>query len=310
MEATISKNTRINLKEEFCAVLKTLMLLEKNYGVNYVVRLLKGDDTYHYRDDSHLSLETFGELQTYQYDKLHKLIHYMLDQQLLKIADSRFGTLAITESGNAFLNQPENHEVKPSLLKTDFFDRMLLKDLKEVRKTLAQQDEKQVYQIFTDYTLRQIVHHKPDNVFALRRIAGIGNYKAERYGEAILATIELINQEKALDLAERNKAKASSPAFQAVKAMLQAGKTVSEIAKQKEVKESSVYQMMYCLHYASEIDLIDWIEENVDQEILQKGRAFFDAQPETRLAEAKTQLDWDYDILKICRFYHKEKHKA
>ena len=51
---------------------------------------------------------------------------------------------------------------------------------------MAREQDVPAYVIFHDATLRAIAEMAPRNLDALSTVAGIGNTKLERYGEAVL----------------------------------------------------------------------------------------------------------------------------
>ena len=61
--------------------------------------------------------------------------------------------------------------------------------LRELRKELASKDGVPPFVVFTDEQLASIVKQKPENLGKLTAIQGIGQVKAEKYGDAVIKTI-------------------------------------------------------------------------------------------------------------------------
>lgn len=63
--------------------------------------------------------------------------------------------------------------------------------LRELRKDLASKDGVPPFVVFTDEQLASIVKQKPENLGKLTAIQGIGQLKAEKYGNSV---IQIINE--------------------------------------------------------------------------------------------------------------------
>ena len=70
----------------------------------------------------------------------------------------------------------------------------LFSKLRELRKELASKDGVPPFVVFTDEQLSLIVKQKPENLGKLTAIQGIGQAKAEKYGEAVLGILKGQNE--------------------------------------------------------------------------------------------------------------------
>ena len=66
--------------------------------------------------------------------------------------------------------------------------------LRELRKELASKDGVPPFVVFTDEQLSLIVKQKPENLGKLTAIQGIGQAKAEKYGESVLKILKGQNE--------------------------------------------------------------------------------------------------------------------
>ena len=66
--------------------------------------------------------------------------------------------------------------------------------LRDLRKELASKDGVPPFVVFTDEQLSLIVKQKPENLGKLTAIQGIGQAKAEKYGEAVLKILKGQNE--------------------------------------------------------------------------------------------------------------------
>ncbi len=294
---------RINLKDSAIDILKTVLLLEQSYGVNYLVRILQGIQEYGFRETNHQHLETFGTLQDQYQEMIRDITQYLIKEEFLEILDKRFGNIGITQKGKDFLDHPSDIWVLPRTIRASKIDKRIFYALKNMRKEIAEEASKPPFHIFTDYTLHCIVEEKPTDLHSLHSVPGIGDYKVEKYGHMIIGIINDLLEQKAEEDQTRLLKKADSPSHQAIKTMFEEGKSLDEIATAREVKVSTVRAALHCLHTTGHIDLIPWIKENLDPEILEKGIAYFKENTQIRLTQAYEDLGLDYDTLRLCRMY-------
>ena len=65
-------------------------------------------------------------------------------------------------------------------------DFAIFSKLRELRKTIAAQEQIPAYAVFTDEQLSHIAREKPDTLQKLQKINGIGSAKAEKYGNIFI----------------------------------------------------------------------------------------------------------------------------
>ncbi len=294
---------RMNLKDSSIEILKTVLLMEHSYGMNYLVRILQGVQEYGFRENNHKDLETFGALQDEYQDMVRDLISYLIKEGYLEIMDKRFGNIGITQKGKDYLDQPVDLWVLPRTIRMSRADKKLFQALRTMRKELADEASKPPFHIFTDYTLQCLVEEKPTDLEALKSIPGIGAYKVEKYGHIVIGVVNDMMEQKAEEDQARLHKRAESPSHQAIKKLFEDGKSLEEIAETREIKVSTVRSALYCLHSTGHIDLIPWIEQNLDGEVLEKGLEYFKNNIHGRLTQAYEDLGLDYDTLRLCRMY-------
>lgn len=61
--------------------------------------------------------------------------------------------------------------------------------LREVRKALAEKDAIPAYSVFTNEQLAQMVREQPQSMAAMGKLAGVGEARIEKYGEAMLKVL-------------------------------------------------------------------------------------------------------------------------
>lgn len=296
-----SKN--IDLREKAEIVLKTIVLLDKNYGISYLVRIVRGNDEFPLKQEEHKELETFGTMEKIHSERIKNLIFYLIDCDLLTITNREYGIVGITTKGKSFLESQEPLIAPSDTLQTHLLENLLSKELKNLRKRVAEEKGIKIYEVFTDYTLQCILRSKPANKADLANLPGMGNLNVEKYGDHIMEAIQEAGNKKEIQALEDAEKKLYSPSYQAVKSLFQAGLSIPEIAQSREVKPNTVSTILFDLHKGGEIDLIPWIEQELDQETLEKGVEYFRNSQERRLLPAFEKLGLDYETLRMCRLY-------
>ncbi|RMG32176.1 MAG: hypothetical protein D6730_00015 [Bacteroidetes bacterium] len=292
----------VNVRQETEIVLQAVRDLPHAYGAHYLRKLLQGRSDLGIKE-GHETLQSFGQLAEWHFDRVDCLIRLLIAEGYLKIADARFGTIDLDMKGVEFLQNPHELWVSSKKLRTNAYDIRLTMELRQIRAQLSAEEQKPPYRIFSNYAMQQMVQTKPRDVVELKQIPGIGDYKADRYGHLILQSIEAIRQQKKKDRAVRTFKKAHNATHQAVKSMFESGMSVEEMAKKRGVKESTIRQYLFNLHQAGQIDLMPWIETQVEGTALEKSKNYFESAQNPRLKEAYEMLGLDYDTLRLCRLY-------
>jgi len=76
-------------------------------------------------------------------------------------------------------------------------DAALLARLRDLRRTIARQEQVPAYVVFADRTLAEMVVRRPRNAEALGEIRGVGPVKLERYGEKFLEVVRSADETEA-----------------------------------------------------------------------------------------------------------------
>ena len=301
-KADTQTNT-IDLSTEVTDVLKTLLLLERGYGMNYLVDVLKGESRFDWKADQHTEIETFGCLQDASRSKIRQLIQLIFDARLIYISKDNVSILYVTKKGKAYLEAPSSFDARKHQLSRDQYDFLLAYRLRKYRKAQASRFNLPAYKIFADFTLDRIVYEKPGTRIDLKKVPGLGLIQIEEYGAGILEVIRELEELRKSEKMEQSRRQVQSPTYQQTKKLFNEGLSVTEIAKQKEVSEKTVKMYLERLHQAGEIDLRPWIEKHLDSKALYKGAEYFRQTDNPKLREAYETLGLDYETLRFCKLY-------
>ena len=102
--------------------------------------------------------------------------------------------------------------------------------LRQRRSQLAEEQGVPAYVIFHDATLMEMVERQPENLEQFGKLPGVGERKLDSYGEAFLEVI-----------AEHAKSESKLGTVDETLQLLREGKNPSEIAEQRDLKETTIY---------------------------------------------------------------------
>ena len=123
-----------------------------------------------------------------------------------------YGILKMTEKGEAFINSPHsiqvpiNHNYDNVIVPSDasagksaVLDTMLIKMLKDLRRSEARQKNVPPFVIFQDPSLEDMATQYPISMDDMTNIAGVSKGKALRYGQPFIELIKDYVEENDID---------------------------------------------------------------------------------------------------------------
>ena len=200
------KNPRekIEGKEYVQMLLKAVTALDETQKAKHICSFLAGKNTADIKSYKHHLLTEFGIGK----DKDEHFWNAVLRQAtvfgLLSKDIETFGVLSITEKGRAFIETPESftllkeHDfsntddddtIIQSNSKGAAFDEVLYQMLIDLRKSISKERSIPPFVIFQEPSLKDMCFQYPISKEDLTNIQGVGNGKAERYGEPFIALI-------------------------------------------------------------------------------------------------------------------------
>ena len=188
----------------------------QRFGAVYVIDVLRGRDDQRIRRFGHDALSTYGigrDLGPYEW---RSVFRQLVARGLLKVDLEGYGTLSLTEASRAVLRgevrvhmrrdlrpkpAPRSRKAaataataappaEPGSPDSTPWDEKLWEALRERRLQLAREQGVPPYVVFHDASLRQMAERRPQTLEEFAQIAGVGDTKLDRYGEAFLAVIQ------------------------------------------------------------------------------------------------------------------------
>ncbi len=230
-----------------------------NVGIQHVVEVLRGADTDKIRKFGHEKLSTYNIGAEHSRADWAAIGRELARLGFLHQNAEKFNVVELTEAGRAALKSrqkimltkavaagPVEHRVGDITCDEALFER-----LRALRKRLADERSVPPYVIFADTTLRQMARLYPEGERELSRISGIGEKKLREFGQTFLQEIKAHLQTNPRQIfaddsfsASASVAPRRSLLTDTVRDTLdffRQGKTISEIARMRGVKDGTIY---------------------------------------------------------------------
>jgi ATP-dependent DNA helicase RecQ len=179
--------------------------LRQNYGINYVVGVLRGKDLQRIKQLGHEHLSTFGIGKDLSQEVWYSIFRQLIHQGFLEQDLANYSILKLTGRSRALLKgeqklvlaKPRVKEIiskkakKKELLQQaeKNYDAALFEKLRHLRKTLAQKNAVPPYVVFSDASLIEMAGRMPVTQDDFLAITGVGQKKLEGYGAVFMEEI-------------------------------------------------------------------------------------------------------------------------
>ncbi len=175
----------------------------QRYGMGHVIEVLRGAQSQRIRELGHDKLSTYGRGQEQSHEYWLSVLRQLIHKGLLVQNITRHLVLQLTEAARPILRGEQPLELavpRTELLSAKKLrrrelelaqgeDAALFRELRKLRKQLAEDEGIPPYVVFNDATLLELAQFKPTNDDEMLMINGVGYRKLERFGEAFLECI-------------------------------------------------------------------------------------------------------------------------
>ncbi|MDO8673949.1 MAG: DNA helicase RecQ [Dehalococcoidia bacterium] len=227
----------------------------ERFGSAHLVQVLRGSRGERVLRLGQDKLSTYGVGRDLPLDEWRHLAGELIRRGFAVQVDGEFNVVKVTAMGKAVLFKGEKVLI-PVPVKAEpvsqkgapGFHQPLFERLRSLRKRISEELGVPPYVVFHDSTLRQMAAELPVNRQHLLRIQGVGERKASEHGEVFLDSIAGYVREtgaRPVDIAPSpppTRRQKSGPGLtvQATLNMFRAGKSVGEIAAERELAISTV----------------------------------------------------------------------
>jgi ATP-dependent DNA helicase RecQ len=176
--------------------------VNQNFGIGYVVEVLRGMQNSRIRENGHDAISTYGLGRDHSHDYWVSIFRQLIHKGLLQQNITRNSTLQLTEEARPLLRGEMSLQLavprldtaaraaKSDKLSNKNYDKQLFAKLRKLRKTIADDEELPPYVVFSDATLIDMADILPTSYGEMLAVSGVGQRKLEKYADQFLDLIQ------------------------------------------------------------------------------------------------------------------------
>jgi len=289
--------------------LSCVIRVDQKFGVVHIVDILKGSRGQKIDDFRHHLLSTYGVGSEYSKAEWKHYANEFRRQGLIFQDHDHFSVIKVTPKGwevlkqnrSVTLTRPKNIEIEreaSEAVDLPESNRELFEALRQLRRTLAEQQNVPPYVIFNDYTLKEIAARLPVDGQEFLAISGVGEVKAKQYGMQFLSAVRNFRKEHpqaagttAVHHAPREP-KGGDSAYETL-AFFRKGHGPKKIAELRKLAPSTISGHLASFIQSGEIQSLDML---VEPSKLAPIREAFQKLGYATLTEVKNHLGDDYSF--------------
>jgi ATP-dependent DNA helicase RecQ len=304
----------------------------ESFGVGHIIDVLRGSKARKLLRFGHDQLSTYGIGLEYTQRQWQQLARQLLHTGFMT-QDLNHGALQLTDKAwDLFKNQCRFHGVmegdalEPAATtkaasepETVDFDNALFERLRKRRKELADQAKVPPFVIFSDKTLMEMAAWFPQTEEALFDIHGVGQVKAQQYGELFMEIIRCHCSEKGIAQRHRQRNTGSSKVTgrsghsepkrpDLIAQDYNTGRSITELAQQYGIQRATVIDHLYASLRAGRPVRSDGLldETGLTEEKIREALEAFRSLGGDFLRPVFLALNEtiEYKELKLLRLYH------
>jgi ATP-dependent DNA helicase RecQ len=178
---------------------------KERFDINHLAAVLSGKKTSHVKSYHHDELPVFGKGNDHEENFWKSIIRQTLLNEFIAKDLDHPGIFKLTDKGEKFLADPypveltkdheyeiegDEEEFETQPIDTNAYDKNLFDMLKALRKKVAKQKGLPPYVIFQDPSLEEMATMYPTSIDDLKKIVGVGESKAKKFGAEFIKLIE------------------------------------------------------------------------------------------------------------------------
>lgn len=303
----------IDITLEAQMIISCVVRVRERYGTTTIAEVLKGSRNKRILDTSLDKLSTYGIMKQFAIKDIRDMINLLIAEDYLGLTEGQYPVVKLKSKAHPVLKGEEKvfQKIERKVEVVQEVDDTLFEVLRRLRKEIAEVEKVPPYIIFSDNTLSEMCKHLPSDSEQFLSIKGVGEEKLRRYGGKFISAIEKYAMEHGLELHHdktediRHKKKDEIPSHVITLNSYISGKTVNQIAAERELTLSTVQQhIMRCAEEGMDVDLDGIIPEKYEQLILDVIKRL----NTDRLRPIKDELpdEVDYLMIKAVIFKHRK----
>ena len=307
----LNPKKQVEAQDLLCTVIDAVYAVKENFKQDYIIDVIKGNETNEVLDHHHEDLEVFGSGMGEDEKVWSNVIHQALIDGYLSKDVENYGLIKVTSAGKKFLKHPKSFKI---VEEGDFeeaeeealmhggasvaLDPTLFSMLKDLRKKMSKQLNLPPYVIFQDPSLEAMATTYPVTIDELQNIPGVGAGKAKRYGEEFCKLIKRHCEENEIERPEdlrvrtvANKSKIKVSIIQAIDRQV----ALDDIANSKGMEFDELLDEVETIVYSgTKINIDYFLREVVDEDHILDIYEYFKESETDDLEAAVDELGEDY----------------
>ncbi len=310
---------KVEAKEYLTLALHAIIAVKENFKEEYIIELLRGNESETLLAHKHNELEDFGAGADVEEKMWNAVLHQAMIAGYIRKDVDNYGLLKVTKEGKKFLKKPvsfmivedndfdEIQEDVPEGGGTGVADETLYSMLLDLRKKLSKKLSLPPYVIFQDASLEAMSTLYPINIEELQNIPGVGAGKAKRYGKEFCELIKRHCEENEIvrpaDMRVRtvaNKSKLKVSIIQSIDRKV----ALDDIAMVKGIDFSELLNEVEAIVYSgTKLNIDYFLEDIMDEDRIDDIYEYFRESETDDLDTALDNLDPDYteDEVRLVR---------
>ncbi len=307
----LNPKKQVEAQDLLCTVIDAVYAVKENFKQDYIVDVIKGNETNEVLDHHHEDLEVFGSGMGEEDKVWNNVIRQALIDGYLSKDVENYGLIKVTSAGKKFLKHPKSFKI---VEEGDYeeaeeeapmhggaslaLDPTLFSMLKDLRKKVSKQLNLPPYVIFQDPSLEAMATTYPVTIEELQNIPGVGAGKAKRYGEEFCKLIKRHCEENEIERPEdlrvrtvANKSKLKVSIIQAIDRQV----ALDDIANTKGMEFDELLDEVEAIVYSgTKLNIDYFLREVVDEDHMLDIYEYFKESVTDDLDAAFDELGEDY----------------
>jgi ATP-dependent DNA helicase RecQ len=272
----------VNVAEEMALALESILVLGEQYTIKHLVDFVIGNDTKDMKSYRHNKLELFACGKGKDEIFWHSVFRNGMLQLLMYKEIEQYGVIKLTDEGRAFIEKPhemlitlnQNFNEEPSDIddanaRPAALDTVLIRLLKDLRKSEAKKKNVPPYVIFQDPSLEDMATLYPITMEEMGKVSGVSEGKAKKFAKPFLELIKKYVEENEIERAQdfvikqiANQSKTKVAIIKGVDRKV----PLDELARQNQIShEELMFELNSIVVSGTKLNLDYCIDEVVDE---------------------------------------------
>lgn len=206
----LNRGIMVDKTEDAMKVISCIIRMRRSYGINMIVDVLRGSKNKKVINLGFNDLSTYGIMKNYKSEDLKIFINTLISHGYLDMVESisgtnSFATIRINNMSKEIIKGNKKVMLYDIVSEVDEKEVNHLYDiLKDVRFTVAKENNIAPYMVFSDSTLMEMSKKYPRNKTEMLFISGVGEVKFDKYGEKFIEKIVEYVDENSIKISNTN----------------------------------------------------------------------------------------------------------